>query len=238
MHEPGPWGQLVRQVEARDIGADDAVRRRRLRLGQAAHRTIQQPVVGEFPVRRGAPVASGDGAVPHGQRGRKHPPAAGRDVQVDRSGLRGDHPQRGTGMLNRQTPGGVPLVGTESCRRRDHTHACDVDVELLGDDLGKRGEHTLPEFHLARPDVHDPGSTGCSANPPAGDWPAGTAVRSPVDRPLGAQFGGGGETPPARSGCGLRTGTVAVERGTHLGLGGIVVVGEKPGCGDHDARMQ
>jgi len=150
VHEPRTWRQLVRQVDPRHIGADDPIGRDRLRLCDTGSRAIEQSVVGEFPVCRGSSIGCGDGAVGDHQLLFGHVPPGGGRPEIDQPRLGTGRAQRGAGMLDGQAARRVPLVGTGAGGRSDHPHARDVDVQLLGGDLGQRGEHALPEFDLAR----------------------------------------------------------------------------------------
>ena len=157
MGVPGPARQLVRQVQPGHAGADQAIRGGGLGRVAAGGRLVEQPVAGQLPVAGGPAVRGQDLAVGHGQLVLGHADAGRGHRQVTSPGLRADQAERGAGVLDGHAARGVALVGTHAGDRGHHPHPPEADVQFLGGYLGQRGEHALPEFHLARPYLDDAG---------------------------------------------------------------------------------
>ena len=151
VHEAGPTGELVRQVEPGHTGADDVVGGGGLGLILAAGSPVEQHIVGEFPVTGGPAVRCQDLAVGHGQLALRYAEPGRGDSQVEHPGLRAHQADGRARVLDGQAARGIALIGAGTGGRGDHPHPGDADVQFLGGHLGQRGEYALPEFHLSRP---------------------------------------------------------------------------------------
>src|SRR5262249_47995548 len=77
----------------------------------------------------------------------------GRLCQIDRTRLGGYMADGRSGLLDRLAAGGYSLVGACRSGGRKQSHARDVDVELVGSDLGQRGNDALSDLDLARTEL-------------------------------------------------------------------------------------
>ena len=115
---------------------------------------VQQCVVGDQPVAGAAAAGGDDIAVDHRQR---------LDGLVQRRGGRARYIARACAQTARSAspecwidmlPAVYASSGLRSVRAGTITTRADIDVQLVGDDLGEGGQHALAEFDLAGPDEH------------------------------------------------------------------------------------
>ncbi len=127
-------------------------------FGHGARRglAIQRDLVGELPVAGADIAGTGDGAVPDVERVDPDAQLIGRGGQEDLPDLGTGLPDGTAGLLHRKAARGDALVGATRRRGANHLHAADIDIELVGGDLGQRGHDALPDLDLSRRDRHVP----------------------------------------------------------------------------------
>jgi hypothetical protein len=182
--QEGRAKQLGRQVEARLALADDPHAVRRLEQGLAGGLACEIHFAGQAPV-----VDAGWPTIPHErpvadiQIGGLASQPPGRGGGEQRADLGAGHADRRAGDFRRHGPHGQAFVGDVACRRWDHAHLREREVELIGGHLGERGGDALTVFH-----------------PPEGDASATVRLEAdPAVKPgIGGEHGGNHAEAPSR----------------------------------------
>src|SRR6266571_8164665 len=103
----------------------------------------------EVPVSRRFSTRRRASAVAHADRGRRDAELGACGVHQDVARLGAGEPHRGAALLDRLAAGGLALVGSERGIGVHDLDALQIDVELVGGDLGERGADALPQLDLA-----------------------------------------------------------------------------------------
>ncbi len=249
VHEAGTAVHLVGDVEPCRSGAGQRALDRRLGCDAGRGLALEQAVLGQLPVAGAQVARAGDGAVPHLQALRGHPQPLARRVQEGGARLRAGIAQRHAGMLDGIAARGHPLVGAGGRAGRHHAHARDVDIELVGDDLGNGGQDALPDLDLAGKYLHDP--FWAEAQPLRQALVALQAARQRASAGIQNVVAETGPSAHRLCACALLGGPqhgandaivrsaatqVAVESVAHLALAGVGVALQQRGGRDQDAR--
>src|SRR5262249_33487292 len=104
-----------------------------------------------------------DRAVSNRQLAGRYPEPLGGEVDQNRARFGGGHAQRRPAILDRLATGGLSLVRRLAGVAGGHLYAGQRQIELLGGDLGERGEDALPQFDLAGENLR--GAVGIDADP-------------------------------------------------------------------------
>ena len=120
-------------------------------------------VGGQIPVGDLRPGRPRDRPVAHAQVGDGRAQLARRRGQQDLACLRAREAQRGAALLDGETAGGLTLVRRTRGVAVDDVDPLEVDVELVGGDLGQCGADALAQLDLAGEDRH--GAVGIDPQP-------------------------------------------------------------------------
>ncbi len=165
LHEGDAAGDLGGNVQARDRSSDDAVACRGLRCDLGGGVALQVGLGGKLAITDLAAVGRAGNAVgKHEGIGADAEPPGGERGQ-HRAHLGGGHAQAGTTRLERHAAGGEAFIGGARGVAGDHPDPIEREIELLGRDLGERGEDPLPELDLAGEDRR--AAVGIDADPGA-----------------------------------------------------------------------
>ena len=153
VQEPGPPGDLVRQVEPGCAAASHRPPARRLDRDQDASLPVEQSRAGQRPVAEPGGLPGGeDLPIGNGQRGGGGAELGRGGGQHQRARLRARLPQRRAGMLDGQAARGDPLVRAAAGAHRGHRDPGQRDVEFFRGDLGQRRPYALAVLHLSGED--------------------------------------------------------------------------------------
>ena len=153
----------VRQIEPGNGFSDDAVRARRFGGHLRGGIAVEHIVGGERPIARPRAGRAYDIALVDDERLERFPQPCRGGGEIDRPRFGTRVAQRSAGLLHRQAPRSHRFVGTRRCRRRNHPHARDRDVELFRGDLRQRRQNALPDLDFARKDFDE--AIGAEAEP-------------------------------------------------------------------------
>ena len=117
---------------------------------------LEQVFLGQLPVAGAEIARPDDRSVLHVQVSHSHAQSLGGGVEIDGARLGAGIAQRRARMLHRQAARGDALVGAHGRAGRHHAHARQIDVELVGHDLGDGREDALADLDLAGEHLHDP----------------------------------------------------------------------------------
>ena len=113
---------------------------------------LRSTLGGQLAIADLAAVRRRDHAVGDRQLIGRHAEPLGGELEQDRAHLGAGHAQGGAAVLDRLAAGGLALVRRLAGVAGDHLDARERQIELLGRDLGERGEDPLPELDLAGED--------------------------------------------------------------------------------------
>ncbi len=154
VNEAGMGENLVGNIQPLHGVSGKAAARRCFGHRARGGMTVERNFAREFPVA-GADIAGpGNGAIDDIERIGSDTEAVGRGNQENLPDFGADLPDRAPRLLHGKTAGSDTFIGTARRRCANHLHAGDIDIKLVGGDLGQRRHDALPDLDLARRDRH------------------------------------------------------------------------------------
>jgi len=137
--------------------------RDRLGLDLGRGLALEHRLGGQLRVGRAGTAGSEDDAVLDAQRGSGHTELRAGGLDEDAARFGAGEPQGRSGFFDGTAPRGDAFVGSARSIPGNHLDARQVDLQLVGDDLGERGHDPLADLHLAGEGRHR--AVGVDAQP-------------------------------------------------------------------------
>jgi len=164
LHEGRAADDFGRQIEARQVFADQPALGGRNQLGLRRRPHMQQRIADQFAVAEAAAVIGDDRAVFCGEAGGRHLQQRRGPADQQRTRLRRGIHDRGAAVLHRMAAGGVAFVRGQRRIGRDEADHARRDDQFLGRQLDEGGLQSLAQFGLAGED----GDVAAAADPDPG----------------------------------------------------------------------